>query len=203
MTLGRSAKHALERMGLAYGGKSAKAIRDQGARLSACSLRWSWEHNGGNSNHRGAIITSAFTLHDEDERQDSLFSDTVVIDAEFFAALKKHPVPFSEEAIRHLSYSPMAMDVYALARLPAALPRAADRCFVVVVGGTVRPWLQGHSPIPRRLPALPVRRLRSLPGGQSRSDRSRSAAVPFAAAGDQTHHPAIADRSEAGRLIKS
>ncbi len=113
VTLGRSAKHALERMGLAYGGESAKAIRDQGARLSACSLRWSWEHNGGNSNHRGAIITSAFTLHDEDERQDSLFSDTVVIDAEFFAALKKHPVPFSEEAIRHLSYSPMAMDVYA------------------------------------------------------------------------------------------
>jgi hypothetical protein len=113
VTLGRSAKSALERMGLAYGGESARAIRDQGARLSACSLKWSWEHNGGDSTHRGAIITSAFTLHEKDERQDSLFSDAVVIDADFFAALKKHPVPFAEEAIRHLSYSPMAMDVYA------------------------------------------------------------------------------------------
>lgn len=113
VTLGRSAKNALERMGLTYGGETGKAIRDQVARLSACSLRWSWERNGGDSNHRGAIITSSFTLHDEDERQESLFTDTVVIDAEFFAALKKHPVPFSEEAIRHLSYSPMAMDVYA------------------------------------------------------------------------------------------
>jgi hypothetical protein len=113
VTLGRSARNALERMGLSYGGESGKAIRDQAARLSACSLRWSWEHNGGDSNHRGAIINSAFTLHDEDGRQDSLFQDTVVIDADFFEALKKHPVPFDEEAIRQLSYSPMAMDVYA------------------------------------------------------------------------------------------
>ena len=37
---------ALERMGLAYGGELAKTIRDQVARLSACSLRWSWERDG-------------------------------------------------------------------------------------------------------------------------------------------------------------
>jgi hypothetical protein len=113
VTLGRSARDAMERMGLAYGGESTKAIRDQVARLSACSLRWSWERDGGDTNHRGAIVTSSFTLHDEDDRQGNLFSDAVVLDAEFFAALKAHPVPFAEEAIRRLSYSPMAMDVYA------------------------------------------------------------------------------------------
>jgi len=113
VTLGRSAKQALERMGLSYGGETGRAVRDQGARLSACTLRWSWENSHGDTNHRGAIITSAFTLHDEDERQGGLFSDAVVIDADFFAALKKHPVPFSEEAIKQLSFSPMALDCYA------------------------------------------------------------------------------------------
>jgi hypothetical protein len=113
VTLGRSAKNALERMGLTYGGESSRAIRDQGARLAACSLRWAWEYDNGDTNHRGSIITSSFRLHDEDERQQSLFSDAVMLDEEFFAALKKHPVPFVEEAIRQLSHSPMSIDIYA------------------------------------------------------------------------------------------
>jgi hypothetical protein len=115
VTLGRSAKDALERMGLSYGGESSRAIRDQGARLAACSLRWAWEYDNGDTNHRGSIITSSFRLHDhdEDERQPSLFSDAVMLDEEFFAALKKHPVPFAEEAIRQLSHSPMSIDIYA------------------------------------------------------------------------------------------
>jgi hypothetical protein len=114
VTLGRSAKHALERMGLSYGGETGRAVRDQGARLSACHLRWSWEKNGGDTNHRGAIISSSFTLHEDggDNRQGSLFSDAVILDPDFFNALKSHPVPIAEEAVRQLSYSPMALDIY-------------------------------------------------------------------------------------------
>jgi len=41
-------------------------------------------------------FTSSFTLYDEDERQASLFSDAVLLDPDFFAALKEHPVPFVE-----------------------------------------------------------------------------------------------------------
>jgi len=127
VTLGRSAKNAMERMGLSYGGESAKAIRDQGARLSACSLRWAWEYEKGDATHRGAIITSSFRLHDEDERQQNLFSDAVVIDEDFFAALKNHPVPFAEEAIRQLSHSPMSIDIYAwLGYRLHSLERPAD-----------------------------------------------------------------------------
>lgn len=113
VTLGRSARHAMERMGLPIGGESMRAVRDQGARLAACSLRWAWENEKGDTNHRGAIITSSFRLHDGDDRQRSLFSDAVVIDEDFFTALKKHPVPFAEEAIRQLSHSPMSIDIYA------------------------------------------------------------------------------------------
>lgn len=112
VVLGKSARDALKRMGLGWGGEASKALWDQASRLAACTLRFSWEHGGGDSNARGAIIDRSFTLHDEDERQTSMFQDTVMLNAEFFNALQAHPVPLSEEAIRQLSYSPMALDVY-------------------------------------------------------------------------------------------
>jgi hypothetical protein len=112
VVLGKSARQALERMGLSYSGETASAIRDQGARLSACNLKWAWSTNGGDRNHKASIIKSSFHLHDEDERQQSLFADAVMLDEEFFKELQAHPVPFAEEAIRQLSHSPMAIDAY-------------------------------------------------------------------------------------------
>lgn len=127
VVLGRSARDALERMGLACGGESVKAIRDQAHRLAACHLRFAWEYGGGDVNTSGAILSDSFTFRDEDERQASLFQDRVVLDERFFAALLEHPVPFSEEAVRQLSYSPMALDAYTwLGYRLHALERPAD-----------------------------------------------------------------------------
>lgn len=113
VVLGRSARDALERMGLSYGGESAKSIQDQIARLSACNLRWAWDQDGADANHRGALISSSLTLRDEDDRRVGVLSDVVRLDLDFFTALRKHPVPLAEEAIKRLSHSPMALDVYA------------------------------------------------------------------------------------------
>ena len=41
--LGRSLSAWMERMGIAWGGETARAIREQAARISACNLKFFWE----------------------------------------------------------------------------------------------------------------------------------------------------------------
>ena len=43
VALGRSMRDWMERMGLAIGGETAHALREQAARISACSLKFFWE----------------------------------------------------------------------------------------------------------------------------------------------------------------
>ena len=43
VALGRSMRDWMERMGLAVGGETAHALREQAARISACSLKFFWE----------------------------------------------------------------------------------------------------------------------------------------------------------------
>src|SRR5690348_8772617 len=47
--LGRSMRAWLERMGVAYGGETGKAFREQATRINACSLKFFWQgdaHDG-------------------------------------------------------------------------------------------------------------------------------------------------------------
>ena len=46
VALGRSMRDWMERMGLAIGGETAHALREQAARISACSLKFFWEDAG-------------------------------------------------------------------------------------------------------------------------------------------------------------
>lgn len=112
VTMGKSARSTLARMGLEWSGETAKAVSNQISRLAACHLRFGWENNGSDANVSGNIISDSITMHDEDERQGSLFQETVTLDDRFFTALKGHSVPLSEEAIRQLSHSPMSLDTY-------------------------------------------------------------------------------------------
>ena len=43
VALGRSMRDWMERMGLAVGGETAHSLREQAARISACSLKFFWE----------------------------------------------------------------------------------------------------------------------------------------------------------------
>ena len=112
VALGRSMRDWMERMGLAVGGETAHALREQAARISACSLKFFWEDGGSDGFERGAIVRSGLRFHAEDSVQGSLWEDRVVLDETFFAALRDHPVPLLEAAIRQLRDRSMSLDIY-------------------------------------------------------------------------------------------
>jgi hypothetical protein len=115
--LGRSMRDWMGRMGIAVGGETARALRDQARRISACSIKFFWtstDNDGRSSDgfERGSIIRSGLFFREEGNLQENLFDDTVTLDELFFHALKKHPVPLSENSVRQLKEKSMALDIY-------------------------------------------------------------------------------------------
>jgi Plasmid encoded RepA protein len=112
--LGRSLSAWMERMGIAWGGETARAIREQAARISACSLKFFWEDEQAEGWAAGRIVNSGLRFNDiiGEGTQGSLWEDHVVLDETFFKALKEHPVPLQEAAIRELRDRSMSLDIY-------------------------------------------------------------------------------------------
>ena len=112
--LGGSLRAWFQRMGISFGGESAKAIKDQAARINACSLRFFWEiDGGGDAFQKGGIVSSGLMFRDGGSGlQDSLFDDLVVLDEVFWKALQEHHVLLREEAIKQLADRSMSLDVY-------------------------------------------------------------------------------------------
>jgi Plasmid encoded RepA protein len=111
--LGRSMRGWLERMGIAYGGETAKALREQASRISACSLKFFWEGDQEHGWAAARIVNSGLRFHAMDaEGQTSLWEDRVVLDEVFYQALRDHPVPLQEAAIRELRDRSMSLDLY-------------------------------------------------------------------------------------------
>lgn len=113
VALGRSMRDWMERMGLSNGGETARSLREQAARISACTLKFFWEDDRHEGWSRGGIVTSGlrFKIPDGDD-QASLWEDRVVLDETFYAALRDHPVPLLEAAIRQLRDRSMSLDIY-------------------------------------------------------------------------------------------
>lgn len=112
VALGRSMRDWMERMGLAVGGETVHALREQAARISGCSLKFFWEDGNSEGFERGAIVRSGLRFHAEDSAQGSLWEDRVVLDETFYTALRDHPVPLLEAAIRQLRDRSMSLDIY-------------------------------------------------------------------------------------------
>lgn len=112
--LGRSMRGWLERMGVSVGGETAKAFREQATRISACSLKFFWEGDRRSAGWTaGRIVTSGLSFHAvEESGQESLWDDRVELDPTFYKALKEHPVPLLEAAIRQLRDRSMSLDLY-------------------------------------------------------------------------------------------
>jgi hypothetical protein len=112
--LGRSMRGWLERMGVAYGGETAKALREQAARISACNLKFFWEDERGADGWSAArIVASGLRFHTlATDGQENLWEDRVELDPVFFKALADHPVPLLEAAIRQLRDRSMSLDLY-------------------------------------------------------------------------------------------
>jgi hypothetical protein len=113
--LGRSMKNWLDSMGLAIGGKTYKLVNEQARRISACNLTFYADRSGHEIRSKGgfvqAEITMASTLTDV-SGQGSLWQDKVLLDENFYRALREHPVPVSESALRAIGPRSMVIDVY-------------------------------------------------------------------------------------------
>ena len=132
VSLGRSMRDWLTRMGVSVGGETARAFREQARRLATCSMRFHWQTTATRKATRGStgiarletalgtgftnqqIIRSGLFFHDAsgDTRQGSLWEDRVVLDAEFYDQLRRHPVPIRDAAVRQLKENSSALDVY-------------------------------------------------------------------------------------------
>jgi hypothetical protein len=110
--LGRSMRDWMERMGLAIGGETARSLREQAARISACTLKFFWEEEEKEGWARGAIVSSGLRFKIPEVQQGSLWDDRVVLDEMFWTALRSHPVPLLEAAIRQLRDRSMSLDIY-------------------------------------------------------------------------------------------
>jgi hypothetical protein len=112
--LGRSMRDWLGRMGLSWGGETGKTLREQATRIAACNLRFSWEGEQADGWLKGGFVRSGlrFHQHSDDDRQPSLWEDRVVLDEVFYEALRRHPVPLRETALRELSDRSVSLDLY-------------------------------------------------------------------------------------------
>jgi len=110
--LGRSMRDWMERMGLSVGGETARGLKEQASRISACTLKFFWEDEVQEGWARGAIVTSGLRFKIPEDNQGSLWEDRVVLDEMFWKALRDHPVPLLETAIRQLRDRSMSLDIY-------------------------------------------------------------------------------------------
>lgn len=104
---------ATQRLDMEWGGATGKGLQDQIYRLSACSMKFFWSTSGRDHFECQRIIRGGtLSGEPEDHRQPRLWEDTVTLDTEFYAHLRKHAVPLLDASIKALADEPVALDVY-------------------------------------------------------------------------------------------
>jgi Plasmid encoded RepA protein len=111
--LGRSMRYWLgEKMGLSIGGKTYKQVNDQARRISGCTLTFYADKQGNEVMRRGGFVDGAINMTDALGDQPGLWQESVLLNEEFYRALREHPVPLSESALRAIGPRSMVIDVY-------------------------------------------------------------------------------------------
>ena len=103
----------VKRLRLDAGGRTIGTIKDQLARLAACSMRLGAVRDGQAITVNSQIVTAFNLWFPKEEGQRVLWPSTVRLSAEYFESLAKHAVPLHDRALMALSGSAMALDVYA------------------------------------------------------------------------------------------
>jgi hypothetical protein len=118
VSLGRSMREWMGRMGISVGGETVAGLREQARRITHCSMQFFWVSKGDRPatvTGKRAIINTGLFFHDRgrgNSRQDGLFEDRVLLDSDFFDQLRNHPVPILDAAIQQLKDSSTALDIY-------------------------------------------------------------------------------------------
>jgi Plasmid encoded RepA protein len=109
--LGRSMRVWLGTMGLSIGGKTYKQVNEQARRISGCSLTFFADRAGAQIKSRGGFVKTEITMAAIDE-QPALWQDRVILDEDFYRALRDHPVPVSDAALRAIGPRSLVIDIY-------------------------------------------------------------------------------------------
>jgi hypothetical protein len=110
--LGRSMRVWLRCMGLSIGGMTYKKVNEQARRISGCTLTFYADRQGAQIKSRGGFVKTEITMNNVVDDQPLLWQDRVLLDEDFFRALREHPVPVSESALRAIGPRSMVIDVY-------------------------------------------------------------------------------------------
>ena len=111
--LGRSWRAWMGRIGVPWGGSSGKAVREQAELVSRCRLTFHFQGDGRSGLVNQSVVDGALFLENPGKsRQGRLSLETAKLSEGFFEALKKHPIPLQEAAIRSLANNSAALDCY-------------------------------------------------------------------------------------------
>lgn len=110
--LGRSMRVWLGNMGLSIGGTTYRLVNEQARRISGCTLTFYADRENKEVMRRGGFVDGAITLTDVISDQPSFWQERVLLNDEFYRALKNHPVPLSEAALRAIGPRSMVLDIY-------------------------------------------------------------------------------------------
>jgi hypothetical protein len=135
--LGRSMQVWLGRMGLSIGGNSYRLVKEQAKRISVCRLTFFGMNGDQEILRNGGFVEGAISMTgiSTSPDQPSLWQDKVRLDEAFFKALRDHPVPVSEGALKAIGPRSMSLDVYIwLAYRLHALKRDTDITWPALYG---------------------------------------------------------------------
>jgi hypothetical protein len=114
IVLGRSASAIVTRLGVGRGGPTNGKVVDQLERLATCSVDFSF-----GTDHRGIIVNErlveAFSYvadPDPRARPGARLIERLLLSEAFFNELRRHPVLVDRAALRDITTSPMAIDIY-------------------------------------------------------------------------------------------
>ncbi|MDQ4061260.1 MAG: replication protein RepA [Pseudomonadota bacterium] len=123
--LGRSMRVWLGTMELSIGGTTYRMVGEQARRISHCRLQFFGQQDGMEVMRHGGFVDGAISMTDVE--QPTLWQDQVLLNEEFYRALRDHPVPVSESALRAIGPRSMVIDVYIwLAYRPHALKKDVE-----------------------------------------------------------------------------
>jgi Plasmid encoded RepA protein len=110
--LGRSMRVWLGNMGLSIGGTTYRLVNEQARRISGCTLTFFADRGNAELMRRGGFVDGAITMHDMLSEQPGLWQERVLLNEEFYRALREHPVPLAESALRAIGPRSMVIDIY-------------------------------------------------------------------------------------------
>ncbi|MGQ9368588.1 replication protein RepA [Azospirillum sp. ST 5-10] len=108
--LGHSLRDWMRRMGVASGGSSYAAVRDQAERLAACVLRVGWAPAAAGDPRPAGVVDVPLLAPCAGRR--GAWGETVRLSDAFFETLRRHPLPVSARAVRAVQNSSAVIDAY-------------------------------------------------------------------------------------------